>query len=80
MQTSSSRGMQTMEQALADLVLRQVVDYEEALARTTRAEQLLGVLERAGMVVGPGGAPLAAPTLNGSTNGTPNAGLRVASS
>ena len=55
MQTSSSRGMQTMEQALADLVLRQIVDYEEALARTTRVEQLLGVLERAGMVVGAGG-------------------------
>ena len=49
MQTSSSRGMQTMEQALADLVLRQVVDFEEALARTTRVEQLLGILERAGM-------------------------------
>src|SRR5438874_9534947 len=42
MQTSSSRGMQTMEQALADLVLRGIVDYEEALARTTRVEQLLG--------------------------------------
>ena len=40
MQTSSSRGMQTMEQALADLVLRQIVDFEEALARTTRVEQL----------------------------------------
>src|SRR5579872_3375394 len=59
MQTSSSRGMQTMEQALADLVLRQVVDYDEALNRTTRVEQLLGVLERAGMVVGAGGAPIA---------------------
>jgi twitching motility protein PilT len=82
MQTSSSRGMQTMEQALADLVLRQVVDYEEALARTTRLEQLLGVLERAGMVVGASGAPLTAPTVNGSgTNeGNGNLGLRVASS
>jgi twitching motility protein PilT len=84
MQTSSSRGMQTMEQALADLVLRQVVDYEEALARTTRVEQLLGVLERAGMVVGAGGMPIASPTVNGggngNGNGNPNAGLRVASS
>ena len=52
MQTSSSRGMQTMEQALADLVLRQIVDFEEALARTTRVEQLHGILERAGVVVG----------------------------
>jgi twitching motility protein PilT len=80
MQTSSSRGMQTMEQALADLVLRQVVDYEEALARTTRVEQLLGVLERAGLVVGAGGAPIAVSTVNGTANSTPNAGLRVASS
>src|SRR5581483_607741 len=51
MQTSSSRGMQTMEQALADLVLRHVVSLEEALARTSRSEQLLGILERAGMPV-----------------------------
>src|SRR5712692_5077835 len=43
MQTSSSRGMQTMEQSLADLVLRQIVNHEEALARTTRLEQLLGI-------------------------------------
>jgi twitching motility protein PilT len=80
MQTSSSRGMQTMEQALADLVLRQVVDYEEALARTTRVEQLVGVLERAGMVVGAGGGPLSSPTVNDTVNGNPNLGLRVASS
>src|SRR5581483_1964879 len=51
MQTSSSRGMQTMEQALADLVLRHVVSLDEALARTSRSEQLLGILERAGMPV-----------------------------
>ncbi len=51
MQTSSSRGMQTMEQALADLVLRHVVTLDEALTRTTRREQLLGILERAGMPV-----------------------------
>jgi twitching motility protein PilT len=63
MQTSSSRGMQTMEQALADLVLRHVVTLDEALARTTRSEQLLGILERAGMPV------------PASTNGS---GLKVA--
>ena len=54
MQTSSSRGMQTMEQALSDLVLRHVVSLDEALAQTTRAEQLLGILERAGMPVANG--------------------------
>ncbi len=80
MQTSSSRGMQTMEQALADLVLRGIVDYEEALARTTRPEQLLGVLERAGMVVGAGGVPITAPAPNGGTVSNGNSGLRVASS
>ncbi|HTS72429.1 MAG TPA: type IV pilus twitching motility protein PilT [Gaiellaceae bacterium] len=51
MQTSSQRGMQTMEQALADLVLRGVVSVEEAATRTTRVEQLYGVLERAGLSV-----------------------------
>ena len=80
MQTSSSRGMQTMEQALADLVIRQMVDYEEAIARTTRPDQLLGVLERAGMAVESSGASTTAPNLNGDlsviSNG--NTGLRVA--
>ena len=38
-----------MEQALADLVLRGVVSLDEAMARTTRGDQLLGVLQRAGM-------------------------------
>ena len=82
MQTSSSRGMQTMEQALADLVLRQIVDFEEALARTTRVEQLHGILERAGVVVGPSGVPIAAPAVNNpntNVNPTGNAALRVAS-
>jgi hypothetical protein len=69
-----------MEQALADLVLRGVVDYEEALARTTRPEQLLGVLERAGVVVGAGGVPITAPAASGGTAGNGNSGLRVASS
>jgi len=48
MQTSSSRGMQTMEQSLAELVLRGVISLDAALTRTTRNEQLIGVLERAG--------------------------------
>jgi twitching motility protein PilT len=46
MQTGSKRGMQTMEQALADLVMRGVVTRDEALARSTRADQLVGMLER----------------------------------
>jgi twitching motility protein PilT len=79
MQTSSSRGMQTMEQALAELVMRQVVDYEEALARTTRAEQLHGILERAGVVVGAHGSPIGTGVNSAVGESTGMSGLRVAS-
>jgi len=51
MQTGTSKGMQTMEQALADLVLRKVITLDDALGRSSRPEQLFGVLERAGMDV-----------------------------
>jgi twitching motility protein PilT len=51
MQTSTARGMQTMEQALADLALRRVVNIEDAIARSSRPDQLIGILERAGMPV-----------------------------
>ncbi len=46
MQTGTGRGMQTMEQALADLVLRKVVTREVAMTCTTRPDQLDGLLER----------------------------------
>jgi twitching motility protein PilT len=49
MQTGSARGMQTMEQSLAELVLRGVISVDEALSRSSRSEQLLGLLERSGM-------------------------------
>src|SRR5689334_10998351 len=45
-QTGTSRGMQTMEQALADLVLRKVITREVALNRSSRPEQLESLLER----------------------------------
>jgi twitching motility protein PilT len=51
MQTNTSRGMQTMEQSLADLILRRVVDLEVGLSRSSRAAQLIGLLERAGFPV-----------------------------
>jgi twitching motility protein PilT len=51
MQTNTARGMQTMEQALADLTLRRIVSVEEALTRSSRPDQLTGILERAGMDV-----------------------------
>jgi twitching motility protein PilT len=52
MQTGTSKGMQTMEQALAELVMRRVVTVEVALSRSSRPEQLLGLLERAGFDLG----------------------------
>jgi twitching motility protein PilT len=51
MQTGTSKGMQTMEQSLADLVLRRVISLDDALGRSSRPEQLLGLLERAGLDV-----------------------------
>jgi twitching motility protein PilT len=50
MQTSTAKGMQTMEQSLADLVIRKVITLEDALSRSSRPEQLFGLLERAGVV------------------------------
>ena len=77
MQTNTSRGMQTMEQSLADLVLRRVITPEVAFARSSRPDQLEGLLERSGMTTFT--APAAG---NGSTAGnqTPvQSGLRLAS-
>jgi len=51
MQTNTSRGMQTMEQALADLAARRVVNVDEAFSRTNRRDILAGILERAGVDV-----------------------------
>jgi len=51
MQTSTSKGMQTMEQALSDLVVRGIVTLDDALSRSSRPEQLFGLLERAGVEV-----------------------------
>src|SRR6184192_4146166 len=51
MQTNTGRGMQTMEQSLADLIQRRVVDFEVGLARSSRPAQLIGLLERAGFPV-----------------------------
>ncbi len=48
MQTSSSRGMLTMEQSLADLTLRRVITDDVAFSRSTRPDQLRGLLERGG--------------------------------
>src|SRR5919198_966527 len=52
MQTGTAKGMQTMEQSLADLTLRGVITIDVALGRSSRPEQLFGLLERAGFDVG----------------------------
>jgi len=52
MQTGTAKGMQTMEQSLADLTLRGVISIGTALARSSRPDQLTGLLERAGVDVG----------------------------
>ena len=49
MQTSTGRGMLTMEQSLADLVLRRVITADLAFSRSSRPDQLLGLLERSGL-------------------------------
>jgi twitching motility protein PilT len=48
MQTAGKKGMQTMEQALAELVLRGIIKEEIALGQSSRPEMLLGLLGRAG--------------------------------
>jgi twitching motility protein PilT len=48
MQTSTSRGMQTMEQSLADLTMRRIITSDVAFTRSSRPDQLRGLLERAG--------------------------------
>jgi len=48
MQTGTAKGMQTMEQSLAELILRNIVTKEVAMSRSSRPEQLIGLLERAG--------------------------------
>jgi twitching motility protein PilT len=48
MQTGTQRGMQTLEQALADLVVRGKISQDAAVTRSSRPDQLVGVLKRAG--------------------------------
>ena len=48
MQTGTKRGMQTLEQALADFVVRGFITEEIALNRSSRPEQLAGLLKRGG--------------------------------
>src|SRR5919201_1599080 len=55
MQTGTSKGMQTMEQSLVELVSRGVISQDVAVSRSSRPDQLLGLLQRAGLAEAPGG-------------------------
>jgi twitching motility protein PilT len=48
MQTNTTRGMQTMEQSLADLVLRNVISHDTAFKVTSRREEFEALLARSG--------------------------------
>jgi twitching motility protein PilT len=65
MQTGTGKGMQTLEQALADFVAMGKISTDVALARSSRPDQLRGFLQRRGVL--PAGEAAAA-------------GLRVAGS
>lgn len=66
MQTNTKRGMQTLEQALAELVMRGVITHAAAVSRSSRPDQLQGLLQRSG-AAGTDGGP-----------GIPIGGLRAA--
>jgi twitching motility protein PilT len=69
MQTSTQRGMQTMEHGLAELIRKRQVTVEAALAVSSRKEQLVGMLERSGI-----------PVNLSSTPDPTSSGLRIAGS
>jgi len=58
MQTNASRGMQTLEQSLADLTMRRVITKDVAMGATSRPEQFEGLLERIGFESPAQGAPV----------------------
>jgi len=52
MQTNTTRGMQTMEQALADLTMRRIITRDVAFSATSRRDEFEAVLERSGFESG----------------------------
>ena len=52
MQTNTSRGMQTLEQAMLELVRQGKISTNVALARTSRPDQLRSLLQRNGLIAG----------------------------
>jgi hypothetical protein len=64
-----------MEQSLADLVQRRVISTDVAYARSSRPDQLAGILERAGFTDSPFMGSVQQPL---ATSSTPDTGLRLA--
>ena len=52
MQTNTTRGMQTMEQSLADLTMRRTITRDVALSATSRTDEFDSLLERSGFESG----------------------------
>src|SRR5436309_4117501 len=50
MQTGTAKGMITMEQSIAELIIRGIVAMDVGVQRSSRPEQLQSLLERAGFV------------------------------
>jgi twitching motility protein PilT len=80
MQTNTARGMQTMEQALGDLTMRGVVNLSDALTRSSRPDQLIGLLDRSGFDVSGALAATEAHPQPGQPLHEPVSALRVAGS
>ena len=57
MQTNTSRGMQTLEQSLADLTMRRVITKDVAMGATSRPDQFESLLERVGFDSGEQSTP-----------------------
>ncbi|HIE47699.1 TPA: type IV pili twitching motility protein PilT, partial [Candidatus Bipolaricaulota bacterium] len=50
-QTSAEEGMQSMDQALRDLYLQNIITYEDAMARAQSPEELKKMLADAGVAI-----------------------------
>jgi twitching motility protein PilT len=57
MQTNTSRGMQTLEQALADLTVRGVITKDVAMGATSKPDQFESLLDRLGFSSDESSAP-----------------------
>jgi twitching motility protein PilT len=57
MQSNTSRGMQTLEQSLADMTMRRVITKEVAMGATSRPDQFESLLERVGFESGEPATP-----------------------